>query len=218
MCSKIKKFNEFNSCDCGCGECDKNENKILTNKPMTESLKYHLENNDILTESVFRYGSKSYFELINEAREQYLLGNLELSEINKEIIETDIGKKANYEGSEVWLDIPFTEGQINEVMYRGKKVKTSKPRRASGASKPYMVYVSGCNEKTDSNPSGVKLVRFGSGDLRAKIDDPDARRRYDKRHGCSEGKHNDKCKPGYWSCRLTRFSKNLGLSGGGQWW
>ena len=30
---------------------------------------------------------------------------------------------------------------------------------------------------------------------------------------------NDKTKPGYWSCRLPRYAKSLGLSGGGgQWW
>jgi hypothetical protein len=110
------------------------------------------------------------------------------------------------------------ESSINEVKYRGKDVKTRKPSRDSSASKPYKVYVSGCNEKTDSNPQGVKVVRFGSGGLRAKIDDPERRKAYDSRHGCSEGKHNDKCKPGYWSCRLPRYAKDLGLSGSGQWW
>ena len=44
------------------------------------------------------------------------------------------------------------ESSINEVKYRGKDVKTRKPSRDSSASKPYKVYVSGCNEKTDSNP------------------------------------------------------------------
>jgi len=85
----------------------------------------------------------------------------------------------------------------------------NKPKR--GGSKAYYVYVK------NPDTGNVIKVEFGSG-MRAKIDDPEARKRYDDRHGCSKGRHDDKTKPGYWSCRLPRYSKSLGLSGGGQWW
>ena len=75
-----------------------------------------------------------------------------------------------------------------------------------------------CNKKTKSNPSGVKQIRFGSGGLKAKLSNKDAKKSYNARHGCSKGRHNDKCKAGYWSCRLPRYAKKLGLSGGGTWW
>jgi len=46
-----------------------------------------------------------------------------------------------------------------------------------------------------------------------KFDDTKARASYVARHNCDTA--NDKTKPGYWSCRLPRYAKQLGLSGGG---
>jgi hypothetical protein len=186
---------------------------------ISESLRYHLDNQIPLVENVYRYGSESYFKLINEVRELYKKGKVDLSFMDEELIKTDIGKKAIFEGKEVWLDIPMEDTEmLTEVKFRGKDVDTSSPQRDSSGGKAYKVYVSGCAKKTKSNPSGVKKIRFGSGGLRAKLNDPDRRKAYDSRHGCSKGRHNDKCMAGYWSCRLPRFSKKLGLSGGGTWW
>ena len=86
------------------------------------------------------------------------------------------------------------------------------PKRSSGPKK-YVVYVKNAN-------GNVVKVNFGDakGGLSSKINDPEARKRYDSRHGCSAGKHNDKMKAGYYSCRLPRYAKALGLSGGGKWW
>jgi hypothetical protein len=188
---------------------------------VSEGLKYHLDNQIPLLENVYRYGSEGYFNLINEVRELYNEGKIDLSYLDEELIRTDIGKKVVFEGREVWLDIPMEMDeleQINEVKFRGKDVKTSSPQRSSSGGKAYKVYVSGCAAKTKSNPSGVKQIRFGSGGLKAKLNNPEAKKSYNARHGCSKGKHNDKCKAGYWSCRLPRYAKKLGLSGGGTWW
>jgi hypothetical protein len=188
---------------------------------ISEGLQYHLDNQIPLLENVFRYGSEGYFNLINEVRELYNKGKVDLSYLDEELIKTDIGKKAVFEGREVWLDIPMEVDeleQINEAKFRGKTVKTSSPQRSSSGGKAYKVYVSGCGAKTKTNPSGVKQIRFGSGGLKAKLNNPEAKKSYNARHGCSKGKHNDKCKAGYWSCRLPRYAKKLGLSGGGTWW
>jgi hypothetical protein len=186
---------------------------------ISEGLRYHLDNQIPLVENVYRYGSESYFNLINEVRSLYNEGKVDLSFMDEELIKTDIGKKAIFEGKEVWLDIPIEDNEIlTEVKFRGKDVDTSSPQRDSSGGKAYKVYVSGCAKKTKSNPSGVKQIRFGSGGLRAKLSDPDRRKAYDSRHGCSKGRHNDKCKAGYWSCRLPRYSEKLNLSGGGTWW
>jgi hypothetical protein len=193
------------------------ESKVI----ISEGLQYHLDNQISLLENVYRYGSEGYFNLINEVRELYNEGKIDLSHLDEELIKTDIGKKVIFEGREVWLDIPMLEDeveQINEVKFRGKDVKTSSPQRSSSGGKAYKVYVSGCAAKTKSNPSGVKQIRFGSGGLKAKLNNPEAKKSYNARHGCSKGKHNDKCKAGYWSCRLPRYAKKLGLSGGGTWW
>ena len=186
---------------------------------VSEGLRYHLDNQIPLVENVYRYGSESYFNLINEVRELYNKGKVDLSFMDEELIKTDIGKKAIFEGKEVWLDIPMEDSEIlTEAKFRGKTVKTSSPQRDSSGGKAYRVYVSGCAKKTKSNPSGVKQIRFGSGGLRAKLSDPDRKKAYNARHGCSKGRHNDKCMAGYWSCRLPRYAKKLGLSGGGTWW
>ena len=186
---------------------------------VSEGLRYHLDNQIPLVENVYRYGSESYFNLINEVRNLYNEGKLDLSFMDEELIKTDIGKRVVFEGKEVWLDIPMEDNEIlTEAKFRGKNVKTSSPQRSSSGGKAYRVYVSGCAKKTKSNPSGVKQIRFGSGGLRAKLNDPDRKKAYNARHGCSKGRHNDKCKAGYWSCRLPRYAKKLGLSGGGTWW
>ena len=186
---------------------------------ISEGLRYHLDNQISLSENIYRYGSESFFNLINEVRKLHSSNKVNLSYKDEELLKTDIGRKAMFEGKEVWLDIPMEDNEIlSEAKFRGKTVKTSSPQRSSSGGKAYRVYVSGCNKKTKSNPSGVKQIRFGSGGLKAKLSNKDAKKSYNARHGCSKGRHNDKCKAGYWSCRLPRYAKKLGLSGGGTWW
>ena len=75
--------------------------------------------------------------------------------------------------------------------------------RDSSGGKAYKVYVK------DPKTKKIKTVRFGSGGLRAKINDKKARNAFAARHKCSTKK--DKTKAGYWSCRLPRYAKLLGL-------
>ena len=76
-----------------------------------------------------------------------------------------------------------------------------KPKR--GGSKAYYVYV------RDPRTKKVKKVSFGSGGLKAKINNKKARNAFAARHKCST--KTDKTKAGYWSCRLPRYAKLLGL-------
>ena len=102
--------------------------------------------------------------------------------------------------------------KLKEAEYQGKKVQLNKPKR--GGSKKFYVYTR--NPKTGK----VKKVAFGAagggGSLAVKLKDPKARKAFADRHNCEQ--KNDKTKPGYWSCRLPRYAKSLGLSGGGTWW
>ena len=95
------------------------------------------------------------------------------------------------------------QGKINESKKKKKKKDPpiGKPKR--GGSKAYYVYVR--NPKTKR----IKKVSFGSGGLRAKIRNKKARNAFAKRHRCSE--KNDRTKASYWSCRLPRYAKQLGL-------
>ena len=190
----------------------------FNNKVISEGLKHHLDNNIPLSENVYRWGSEGFFNTINEARELHNNGYIELSELDVELVETEIGVKELFEGEGVWLDTPMVELEnINEEdKFKGKK--SGSPQRDSSGGKAYKVYVAGCSKKTKTNPRGIKLVRFGSGGLKAKLSDKEAKKSYNARHGCSEGRHNDKCKAGFYSCRLPRYAKALNLSGGGTWW
>jgi hypothetical protein len=163
-----------------------------------------------LTETVYRYGSESFFNLINEVRVLHQKGEVDLSHSDSEIIKTDIGKQGIYEGKLVWLDIPNEYYDLNEAEYKGKEVNLSKPKR--GGSKKFYVYVM-CKGKVRKISFGAKS---GGGTLAVKLRDPKARKAFSDRHNCPQ--KNDKCSAGYWSCRLPRYAKQLGLSGGGTWW
>ncbi len=94
---------------------------------------------------------------------------------------------------------------IDESLTEAKKSnkKLNKPMRDSSGGKAYKVYVK------DPKTKKIKTVRFGSGGLKAKINNKKARTAFAKRHDCANKK--DKTKAGYWSCRLPRYAKLLGL-------
>ena len=205
-------------CDCGCGGCSPQKpvmlNESLAPKEiLSEGLKYHMDNNMPLTEHVYRAGSQKYFELWAEARALYTRGILEVTDNDLEVLtETDLGHFGMFEGKKVPLDFPI-ELTIDEAKKAKKKntKKLNKPMRDSSGGKAYKVYVK------DPKTKKVKTVRFGSGGLRAKINDKKARNAFAKRHNCAQKK--DKTKAGYWSCRLPRYAKLLGLKSnfGGFW-
>ena len=170
-----------------------------------EGIEHSAETNTPLGE-VYRVGSDSYYKIFREARRLYAEGKITLSETDQKLVlETKIGEFAEYEGKMVPLDSPFEE-PLTEAKYQGKTVELNKPKR--GGSKKYYVYVK------DPKTGNVKKVSFGdTTGLTAKINDPEARRSFAARHNCSEKK--DKTKAGYWACRLPRYAKSLGLSGGG---
>jgi hypothetical protein len=90
---------------------------------------------------------------------------------------------------------------LNETEKK-KNPPLGKPKR--GGSKKFYVYVK--NPKTKK----IKKVSFGdTSGLSAKINNPEARRAFAKRHDCANKK--DKTKASYWSCRLPRYAKLLGL-------
>jgi hypothetical protein len=89
--------------------------------------------------------------------------------------------------------------EIDEAEFKGKKVALGKPKR--GGPKAYYVYV--------KDGDKVKKVTFGSGGLRAKIKNKEARNAFAARHNCKDKK--DRTKAGYWSCNLPRYAPALGL-------
>jgi len=173
--------------------------KMMTETYVTENLKYHLDNNLSLGGSVFRTGSKSHLDLINEVRELHNVGFIQLNEDDKSMINSDLGKTVMVNGKEVYLDLPIEIESLNEAEYQGRKVQVGKPMRNSGGGKKYVVYV--------KNPSTgkIKKISFGdvSGGLTAKVSNPKARKAFASRHQCDKKK--DRMTAGYWACRINRY-------------
>ena len=178
---------------------------IIHEAQVSRELWYHIKNNISLEECVFRYGSPKYFTLINEARMLSYEEDIEFDNQTRALLETDLGKFGTYKGEEVALDFPMINQEVLEEKKKAKKKKDppiGKPKR--GGPKAYYVYVR--NPKTKK----IKKVTFGSGGLRAKINNPKARKAFAARHRCSQAK--DRTTARYWSCRLPRYAKQLGLS------
>jgi len=198
-------------CDCGCNICE-DKKPVMLNESLapreilSEGLKYHLDNARPLTEHVYRAGSDSYFNLWAEARALYSRNIIEVQGDDLEVLtETDLGHYGTLEdGTRVPLDFPIelNETEYNLLVEEAKK-KIGKPMRSSSGGKAYKVYV------RDPKTKKIKTVRFGSGGLKAKINNPKARQAFAKRHNCAQ--KNDKTKASYWSCRLPRYAKLLGL-------
>ena len=186
---------------------------IIHEAQVSRELWYHVKNNISLEECVFRYGSPKYFTLINEARMLSYEEDIEFDNQTRSLLETDLGKFGTYKNEEVALDFPMINQEVLEEKKKAKKKKTppiGKPKR--GGPKAYYVYVR--NPKTKK----IKKVTFGSGGLRAKINNPKARKAFAARHRCSQAK--DRTTARYWSCRLPRYAKQLGIAAsnpGGFW-
>ena len=178
---------------------------IIHEAQVSRELWYHVKNNISLEECVFRYGSPKNFTLINEARMLSYEEDIEFDNQTRALLETDLGKFGTYKGEEVALDFPMINQEVLEEKKKAKKKKTpplGKPKR--GGPKAYYVYV------RDPKTKRIKKVTFGSGGLRAKINNPKARKAFAARHRCSQAK--DRTTARYWSCRLPRYAKQLGLS------
>ena len=97
-------------------------------------------------------------------------------------------------------DQQLTEG-LDEAKSKPKKKNPpiGKPKR--GGAKKFYVYV--------RDKGKIKKVSFGAQGMSAKINNSKARAAFSKRHNCPQKK--DKTKASYWSCRLPRYAKLLGL-------
>ena len=198
------------SCSCGCNTCEDKRNlapilneSIAPREILSEGLKYHIDNNKPLTEHVYRAGSQNYFDLWSEARALYSRGIIDIkNQDDLEILtETQLGEFGMYEGKKVPLDFIMEEVELEEADKKKKTPPIGKPKR--GGSKKFYVYVR-------KPGGGTKKVSFGdTTGLSAKINNPEARRAFAKRHDCANKK--DRTKASYWSCRLPRYAKLLGL-------
>jgi hypothetical protein len=157
-------------------------------------LNFHIQNGIPLGQNIFRPHSENYYRLFSYART--MKESLTLDPFDRELLESDIGEFGEYEGESVPLDHPLIEAS---------EVELNSPKR--GGSKKFYVFVKNKNGR-------VIKVEFGDTTGKtAKINDPEARKSFAARHQCHL--KTDKTTPGYWSCRLPTYAKQLGLKGGG---
>jgi hypothetical protein len=101
-------------CKCGCNSCETESTALVLKEskfvhtPISEGLKYHIDNKIPLSENIYRIGSKEYMKLYSEARSLYSRGKLDVSENDKYFLtETHVGSFGMFEGKRVPLDIPM---------------------------------------------------------------------------------------------------------------
>jgi len=183
---------------------------LLEDTKISEELQYHIDNGLTLTNNVFMVYSKKYFDLINEVRDLWMQDLIQLNEEDEQMVLSDIGRVALYEGKMVYLDAPIEEEveDLFEAEHRGKKVNLNKPFRTPGGPKKFAVYV-----KTPSG--GVKKVTFGDPNLRVRNKNKGAAKSFRARHKCDQKK--DRTTAGYWSCSIGRYASALGLKSSNSW-
>ena len=146
-----------------------------------------------------RDSSKRYFDLINEVRDLWMRDLIHLNEEDEQIVMSDIGKIALYEGKMVYLDAPIEDEveDLFEAKYKGRTVTLNKPMQ--GDVKKFKVFVK--NEK-----GNVIKVNFGFGGtsakgkvMRIKKSNPERRKSFRARHNCDNP--GPKTKARYWSCK-----------------
>jgi len=166
--------------------------KILTETNLGEfGIIYEIEIGDRVKVSK-EYGGLS--GVVVDIRGSFIV--VKTKEGNESYHESDL-KVLNREGIKVPLDFPMLTESKNE------NKPLNKPMLDSSGGKSYKVYVK------DPKTKKIKTIRFGSGGLKAKINNPKARKAFAARHNCAQ--KTDRTKASYWSCRLPRYAKLLGL-------
>lgn len=184
--------------------------KLVKDVQVSEHLKYHLDRNLTLEENIFRTYSDSFFSLIKEVRELYEQDAIALNDDDLDLIQSDIGEVALFEGREVYLDVPLEEDDdvLLETKHRGRTVHLNRPFRTPGGPKKFAVYVK-------SKAGKIKKVTFGDPNMRIRASSKARRKSFRARHKCSQKK--DRTTAGYWSCRSHRI-KSLGTKSKGKYW
>jgi hypothetical protein len=192
--------------DCGC-----NGPELITESKgilLSEGMNYHITNGIPLIENIYRPLSTSYFLLFQEAQALYNKSLISVNEEDAELLESNIGEYGMYNGIKVPLDYPISLDELIslheelelEEADKKKNPPIGKPKR--GGSKKFYVYV--------KDKGKIKKVSFGdTTGLRAKLNNPKARKAFSARHDCPNKK--DRTKASYWSCRLPRYAKLLGF-------
>jgi len=169
------------------------------NIEVSDSLMYHIKKRIPLSENFYKTYSRSFINLINEVRDLFEEGLINLNENDRELVESDLGKKVKLpDGQIVYLEVPIEDVNfLSEAEYQGRKVQLGKIMQ--GDVKKFKVYVK--NDK-----GNVVKVNFGFGGKSAKgkrmtikKNNPARRKSFRARHNCDNP--GPRWKARYWACR-----------------
>ena len=156
---------------------------LKENVKISNALQYHIDNGMTLTENAFMFYSEGYFNLVNEVRELFNEGKIDLNEADTLMVESDLGIKVKVGKKYIYLDAPYISETEEDVLTESKT-----PR----GHKKFAVY-------TKDKTGGIKKITFGDSTLKLN-----------ESRKCSQ--KTDRTTAGYWFCNLGRYSKQLGLS------
>jgi len=168
------------------------QHPILVNEhvEISNSLNYHINTKKSLTNNVYKKDSVSFYELLEECKDLFLSGDLELSDEDLTFIyENEYGpiEETDYVVNDL----------LNEAEYQGRKVQLGKIMQ--GDIKKFKVYVKNAKGK-------VVKVNFGFGGKSAKgkrmvikKNNPERRKSFRARHNCDNP--GPRWKARYWACR-----------------
>jgi hypothetical protein len=168
---------------------------------VSEGLRYHVEHDLDLTNSVFRLGSDAHSRLHEEVKQYWDEGNIILK-----------GKSAwMAKNLEVGVSAIYNDRESG----RTSQVKLDTPSRGGG--KKFIVYRN-TGRKNDEGEIIARKIEWGDPNLSVKNGDPGAAASFWARHQCDQQKKMDPDKSGFWACySASLFSKALGLSSDQPW-
>lgn len=168
---------------------------------VSEGLRYHLENDLDLTDSVYRLGSEAYKNLFEEVKQYWDEGNIILKDKSAWMVKNlQVGKKAKFKTED------------------GKMMDVELDTPSRGGDKKFQVYRDSGRKDEEGNIIAKKIQWGDTSGLSIKNDDPEAAASFWARHQCDLQKKMDPDTAGFWACYgPSLFSKQLGLSSDNPW-
>jgi hypothetical protein len=174
----------------------------LGEETLNEAIEYHKENKISFVENVYRPGSEMFFAMILEAKNLYAAGEYTpKDEFEQDLLESNIGEIAEYEGETVLLDYPYPE-ELNEEGDPTKGKGIGKPFRSGGGGAVYV----------RNGKGNIIKVNFSQSGMKKRYNEPGRVRSFIARHHCLTNK--DRTSASYWACRWPRYFSDSGQ----RWW
>jgi len=171
------------------------------NLNLQNDLDYHINEGLSLTNSVHMVGSDRYHDFINFVREKYELGEIVVTNDDRFILE-----KLRTGTEALWK---------NRKSGKTERVILDSPKRGDKGGKKFYVFRPTNKKDKESGLVFAKVLGFGDPESKVRNDDKEASKSFLARHKCSS--KTDLDTPGWWSCNVHRFWKQLGLKSDNKW-